>query len=70
MSRRVSACGGLRGACAPRVGLGSVQVVRAARARYAAANIRTVTTVGSLNKNSNNSRLDQQLNNVKDFGEH
>ena len=28
------------------------------------------TTVDRLNSNNNNSRLDEQLNNVKDFGEH
>ena len=30
----------------------------------------TITTVGRLNSNNNNSRLAEQLNNVKDFGEH
>ena len=60
----------------PRVGFGSVPLCRC-RARggprtshYATANIRTVTTVGSLNNNSNNSRVGQQLSNVRDFCEH
>ena len=76
VSRRVWVCVWGCAACAPRVGFGSVPLCRC-RARggprtshYATANIRTVTTVGSLNNNSNNSRVGQQLSNVRDFCEH